>query len=69
MKKKLVVKTSGVAATACYVYKTCGAGRALSTVHFWQLRNHVQNCNFYEMVSVYESPESGGIECRVAVLS
>ena len=46
--------------------KHVGTGEDVHTVHFWQLRNHVQNCNFYEMVSVYESLGSWGVESTVA---
>lgn len=46
--------------------KHVGTGGDVHTVHFWQLRNHVQNCNFYEMVSVYESLGSGEVESSVA---
>ena len=46
--------------------KHVGTGGDVHTVHFWQLRNHVQNCNFYEMVSVYESLGSGEVDSSVA---
>lgn len=54
-----VVRTSGSVLQLAMFIKHAGSkeGDALCTF-FWLLRNPVQSCNFYEMLSVYESSGS-----------